>query len=117
MTDISNRGSIDAQIVKRQDRSKGFGFVTVKNEDDVTKAVEALHHTELQGRQINVESAKALTERPPRQPKVKTEDKQPSEPREPGDKPRRKRKPKKKPSAQQVRLHHTRDCIYLNKIH
>jgi len=84
---------VDAQIVKRNDRSKGFGFVRVKEEADIAKAVEALHHKDVEGRQINVENAKPLVERPDRPAK---QPKEPKEPRDPSDKPKSKRRPKKK---------------------
>jgi RNA recognition motif-containing protein len=94
--------SIDAQIVKKQDRSKGFGFVTLKDEKDVAKAVETLHHKELQGREINVEHAKPMSERPKRVPKEQDE-KENTGPAD-GTKARRKRKPKKKVVAKDVRV-------------
>lgn len=47
-------------------RSKGFGFVTFKNEDDNQKAVDELNGKELDGRAINVSLARPKEDRPQR---------------------------------------------------
>lgn len=39
-------------------RSKGFGFVTMENDDDAKKAIEELHETTLQSREITVNEAR-----------------------------------------------------------
>ena len=44
-------------------RSRGFGFVTMPNEDEARDAVEGLNGTELQGRTLAVNQAR------PRQPR------------------------------------------------
>lgn len=43
-------------------RSKGFGFVTFKNEADAAKAKEALNGKDLDGREINVDFARPKSE-------------------------------------------------------
>lgn len=47
-------------------RSRGFGFVTFKNEDDNQKAIDQLDQKELDGRTINVSLAKPREDRPRR---------------------------------------------------
>ncbi len=42
----------------RGTRSAGYGFVALATEEAAKKAVEALHHTELDGRQVIIEIAK-----------------------------------------------------------
>jgi RNA recognition motif-containing protein len=51
---------VSANVVTDRDtgRSRGFGFVEYDNEQAASKAVEALHQTELGGRTIQVEVAK-----------------------------------------------------------
>ncbi|KAI8077169.1 hypothetical protein BDF21DRAFT_422207 [Thamnidium elegans] len=50
---------IEATIVKDRDtgRSRGFGFVKYSNDDDATKAVEAMNDQEFEGRRIRVDKA------------------------------------------------------------
>ncbi len=43
-------------------RSKGFGFVTYKNEDDANKAIETLDGKELDGRNLKVAKARPQRE-------------------------------------------------------
>jgi cold-inducible RNA-binding protein len=45
-------------------RSKGFGFVEMKNDDDAKKAVEELNGKELDGRPVTVNEARPREERP-----------------------------------------------------
>ena len=49
----------DAVIVADRDtgKSRGFGFVTMENRKDATKAIDALHESELDGRIIVVNVA------------------------------------------------------------
>jgi cold-inducible RNA-binding protein len=56
----------EAKVVTDRDtgRSKGFGFVTYKNEEDAKKAVEQLDNSELDGRTIHVNEARPREERP-----------------------------------------------------
>ena len=46
-------------------RSRGFGFVEMKNDEEGKKAIEALNDTELQGRTIIVKKAEPRKERRP----------------------------------------------------
>ncbi len=45
-------------------RSKGFGFVEMSNEADVTKAIEMFHDSEMDGRRLTVNKAQPREERP-----------------------------------------------------
>ena len=47
-------------------RSKGFGFVTFANDEDAKKAIAELDGKEFQGRNIKVNEAKPMEERPQR---------------------------------------------------
>ncbi|KAF8916851.1 hypothetical protein CPB85DRAFT_1288236 [Mucidula mucida] len=49
---------LSAQVILRGTRSAGYGFVALATEEAAKKAVEALHHTELDGRQVIIEIAK-----------------------------------------------------------
>lgn len=48
---------LDAEIIYNERGSKGFGFVTMETSEDATKAKEALHGTEIDGRKIEVNKA------------------------------------------------------------
>ncbi len=50
-------------------RSKGFGFVTFKNDDDAKKAIEAMNEKEVEGRNLKVNEAKPLDPNAPRPPR------------------------------------------------
>ncbi len=49
---------------KYSNRSKGFGFVEMPDNDAAQKAIEALHDTEVMGRTIAVNEAEERKERP-----------------------------------------------------
>ena len=51
---------------KMTGRSRGFGFVTMVNDEEAMKAVESMNGNEFEGRKLTVNEAKPLTERPPR---------------------------------------------------
>lgn len=53
---------ISANIITRGPRSLGYGFVEFDNEEDANNAVKTLNKTEVDGRPINVEVAKAREE-------------------------------------------------------
>jgi len=58
---------VEAVVIRdkyRDNRSKGFGFVTFETEEDAQKAIEELDGKELDGRPINVSVAKPREERP-----------------------------------------------------
>ncbi len=62
MSHFSTIGEVEsARVVmdKMTGRSKGFGFVEYKNEADAATAVEKLNGSELDGRNITVQEAKA----------------------------------------------------------
>jgi cold-inducible RNA-binding protein len=44
-------------------RSRGFGFVEMANEEEATKAIQALNGKELDGRALNVNEARPKPER------------------------------------------------------
>ena len=47
-------------------RSKGFGFVTISDDEVAKKAVSELNGKEVQGRELKVSEAKPMEDRPPR---------------------------------------------------
>ena len=47
-------------------RSRGFGFVELKNADDLKKAIDALNGKDVDGREIRVAEAQERTDRPAR---------------------------------------------------
>ena len=47
-------------------RAKGFGFVTMNNDDEARAAIEALNEKEVEGRTLRVNEAKPREERPRR---------------------------------------------------
>ena len=51
----------DAEVIlnKKSDRSRGFGFVQMDNDEEATAAMTALNETDLQGRTIVVKVATA----------------------------------------------------------
>jgi RNA recognition motif-containing protein len=54
-------------IVDRESgRSKGFGFVTMNDNEEANNAIEALNGTDLGGRALKVNEARPREERPPR---------------------------------------------------
>ncbi|MEK7581518.1 MAG: RNA-binding protein [Patescibacteria group bacterium] len=55
---------LDANVVmdKQTGRSRGFGFVEMKSEEDAKKAMDTLNGTEVDGRKIFVSEAKQKEE-------------------------------------------------------
>jgi RNA recognition motif-containing protein len=54
-------GTVDraSVIVERPSgRSKGFGFVTMNNDDEANQAIEALNGTDMNGRPLKVNEAR-----------------------------------------------------------
>lgn len=51
---------VDANVVmdKQTGRSRGFGFVEMKTEDDTKKAIAELNETDVDGRKIYVSEAR-----------------------------------------------------------
>jgi len=64
---ISGKGinPLSVAIIKDKytERSKGFCFVTVENEEDVEKAIEALNGQDFQGRPLTVSKARPREKR------------------------------------------------------
>jgi len=58
----------DAKVIvdKFSNRSKGFGFVTMADEASAQKAIDAMNGKEVDGRQIVVNIARPMRERPMR---------------------------------------------------
>jgi RNA recognition motif-containing protein len=52
---------VSAKIIMDRDtnKSRGFGFVEMENSSDASKAIKALNETEIDGRNIVVNEAKA----------------------------------------------------------
>ena len=48
-------------------RSKGFGVVTMNDDDEANKAIEAMNGSEMGGRNLKVNEARPREDRPPRQ--------------------------------------------------
>ncbi|KAJ2001093.1 hypothetical protein GGI04_003878 [Coemansia thaxteri] len=60
---FSDVGNVkEARVITRGPRSLGYGFVAFADEATVNKAVEAKNQAELDGRNINVESARPMAE-------------------------------------------------------
>lgn len=47
-------------------RSKGFGFVTIEDEEMAKKAIEDLNGKDFEGRELKISEAKPMEDRPPR---------------------------------------------------
>ncbi len=45
-------------------RSRGFAFVSMPNDDEANKAIQALNETDLQGRRIRVNQSRPKEKRP-----------------------------------------------------
>ena len=59
---FEQHGSVlSAKIIMDRDtnKSRGFGFVEMENSSDASKAIKALNETEIDGRSIVVNEAKA----------------------------------------------------------
>ena len=54
---------------KYTQRSKGFGFVEMENQEEAEEAIKQLDSKEVQGRNIKVNEAKPREDRPPREPR------------------------------------------------
>lgn len=66
---FSKVGAVDsANIItdKMTGRSRGFGFVSMPNDEEALKAIDSMNGFELDGRKLTVNEAKPMAERPPR---------------------------------------------------
>jgi len=64
---FSQAGTVQsAKVIMDRDtnRSKGFGFVEMSNDDEAQKAIEMLNGKDLNGRAVNVSEARPREERP-----------------------------------------------------
>ena len=58
--------SANVIIDKMTGRSRGFGFVTMPNDEEAMKAIDTMNGADLGGRTIMVNEARPLEDRPPR---------------------------------------------------
>ena len=68
-TAFENFGTVErARVVidKFSGRSKGFGFVTMPDNDEANSAINGLNESDLDGRNIRVNEARPREDRPPR---------------------------------------------------
>lgn len=66
---FASYGEIEEAIVisdKFSGRSKGFGFVTFKDDEGAKKAISEMNDKEVEGRKLKVNEAKPMEDRPPR---------------------------------------------------
>ncbi len=64
---FSKVGAVESATVmidKMTGRSRGFGFVSMPNDDEATKAIESLNGVDMGGRNLTVNEAKPLEKRP-----------------------------------------------------
>jgi RNA recognition motif-containing protein len=94
-----------AVIITRGRRSLGYGFVEFVNHSDAEAAVAELAGKSFLERDVKVEIAKDISERPPREPREPRESREPREPKEPRQpkQPREPREPKEPRQPKQPR--------------
>ena len=66
---FSKMGEVESANVitdKMTGRSRGFGFVSMVNDEEALKAIDTMNGADLDGRKLTVNEAKPLAERPPR---------------------------------------------------
>lgn len=66
---FSKAGTVESAVIimdRMSGRSKGFGFVEMSTEEESQKAIEMWNGKDLDGRNIVVNEARPMTERPPR---------------------------------------------------
>lgn len=66
---FSKFGDVEEAVVikdKYSGRSKGFGFVTFSDDAAAKKAIAEMNDKEVEGRQLKVNEARPMEERPPR---------------------------------------------------
>jgi len=66
---FSKFGDVEEAVVikdKYSGRSKGFGFVTFSDDAAAKKAISEMNEKEVEGRQLKVNEARPMEERPPR---------------------------------------------------
>ncbi len=68
---FSQAGTVNSAMVmkdKMTGRSRGFGFVEMAEDEGAAQAIEMWNGKDLDGRQLTVNEARPMTERPPRRP-------------------------------------------------
>ena len=68
---FSQAGTVNSATVmidKMTGRSRGFGFVEMAEDDAAAKAIEMWNGKDLDGRQLTVNEARPMTDRPARRP-------------------------------------------------
>ncbi len=63
-------GNVDEAIVikdRMSGRSKGFGFVTMSNDDEAAAAISMFNDKEIDGRRVSVNEARPMEPRAPRE--------------------------------------------------
>ena len=66
---FSAMGEVESANVitdKMTGRSRGFGFVSMVNDEEALVAIEKMNGADVDGRKLTVNEAKPLAERPPR---------------------------------------------------
>ena len=66
---FSQAGTVESSVVitdKMTGRSKGFGFVEMSSDEEAAKAIEMWNGKELDGRELRVNEARPMEERPKR---------------------------------------------------
>ena len=63
---FENYGPQEVTLIsdKYSGRSKGFGFVTIENDEAAKKAISEMHEKEVEGRKLTVNEAKPKEDRP-----------------------------------------------------
>ena len=64
---FSKVGAVESAVVmidKMTGRSRGFGFVSMPNDEEAMKAIESLNGVDMGGRKLTVNEAKPLENRP-----------------------------------------------------
>lgn len=66
---FSKVGSVESAVVikdKMSGRSKGFGFVEMSSDEEAEKAIQMFNDKDLDGRNLKVNEARPMEERPKR---------------------------------------------------
>lgn len=66
---FAKAGEVESATIitdKMSGRSKGFGFVEMKSDEEAQKAIETWDGKEFEGRTLKVNEARPMTERPQR---------------------------------------------------
>ncbi|MFZ5955464.1 MAG: RNA recognition motif domain-containing protein [Nanoarchaeota archaeon] len=68
---FSSFGEIEESVLikdKFSGRSKGFGFVTFKEDEDAKKAISEMNEKEVEGRKLTVNEARPMSPDKPKKP-------------------------------------------------